>query len=132
MANRLIGEILKEINEDVSAIKNYETNSYLRNVFEHAFMPEKRFLLPEGIPPYKAQLGPAQQHEMAFFMEAKKFYVYCRQDLKPIKREQMFINCLEALSDSEAKIFIAIKEQTLSELYPNITLESLKAIGYFK
>lgn len=132
MANKLIHEILKEINEDVSSIAKFESNNYLRNVFEHAFRPEKKFLLPDGIPPYKSQVGPAEQHEHAFFMEAKKFYVYCRQELKPIKREQMFINCLESLAESEAKILIAIKEQTLNVLYPNITLDSLKAIGYFK
>ena len=130
MANILISDILKELNEDISKISKYSNNTYLRNVFEHAFIPEKKFILPEGVPPYKTQLGPSVQHDQTFFMEARKFYVYCRADLKPAKREAMFIGCLESISAEEAKVLIAIKEQNLETLYPNITAAALKEVGY--
>jgi hypothetical protein len=132
MANILIADILKEVNADINNIKKHAGNNYLRNMFEHAYLPEKKFLLPEGVPSFKAQLGPSVQHEQSFFMECKKLYVYCRADLKPIRRETMFISCLESLSEEEAKIFIAVKEQNLQSLYPNITLEALKEVGYLK
>ena len=130
MANLLISDILKEVNQDIGALAKYKTNNYLRNVFEHAFIPEKKFILPEGVPPHKTQLGPSVQHDQTFFMEARKFYVYCRADLKPLRREAMFISCLESLSAEEAKILIAIKDQSLTDLYPNITASKLKEIGY--
>lgn len=132
MANLLIADILKEVNQDIKNLEKYKANNYLRNVFEHALLPEKKFILPEGVPPHKTQLGPAVQHDQTFFMEARKFYVYCRADLKPIRRESMFISCLESLSADEVKILVAIKDQKLSDLYPNITIEKLREVGYLK
>jgi len=133
MANLLIGEILKDINTDITTLTSkYSGHNYLRNVLEHSYIPEKKFLLPEGLPPFKTQLGPSVQHEQTFWMEAKKFYVYCRTDLKTQKREQMFLNCLESLSQEEAQIFVAVKEQNLETLFPNITLAKLREIGYLK
>jgi hypothetical protein len=128
----LIKDILSDANKDITSLVKYVNNGVIRPVFEHAFLPEKKFILPEGIPPYKSQLGPSIQLTGSFYMETRRFYVYCRDDLKPLKRETMFISCLESLSDEEAKILIAIKEQTLDILYPNITLEKLQGIGYLK
>jgi len=133
MANLLINEILKDINNDISNLTTkFATHNYLRNVLEHAYLPEKKFLLPEGIPEYKNQLGPAYQHEQSFWLEAKKFYVYLRTDLKTQKRESMFIAALESMATEEAKIFIAIKEQNLDIIYPNITLAKLREVGYLQ
>jgi hypothetical protein len=52
--------------------------------------------------------------------------------VKPIFREKLFIGALESLSVAEAKILIAVKEQKLHELYPNLTIGKLREIGYFK
>jgi hypothetical protein len=128
----LIKDILSDANKDITSLKKYSSNSVVRPVFEHAFLTEKKFILPDGIPPYKAQLGSSEQLTGSFYMETRRFYVYCRSDLKPLKRETMFISCLESLSNEEAKILIAIKEQKLDSLFPNITLEKLRGIGFLK
>lgn len=133
MATLLIGEILTDINTDISTLDSkYSGHRYLRNVLDHSFILGKKFLLPDGIPAFKTKTGPAVQHDQTFWMEAQKFYVYLRTDLKSVHRERMFISCLESLSNEEAIIFIAIKEQNLESLYPNITLHKLKEINYFK
>lgn len=127
----MIGDLLKDINTDINKAIENKNNQYLRNALEAAFIPEKKFILPEGTPPYKEQQGPSAQLTGGFWMIAKKLYVYTRADLKPAKRESMFIQDLEILSKEEAAIFVTIKDQTLSTLFPNITRESLTKVGYF-
>ena len=127
----LIEDILSDINLDIKKLEKYSDNKILRNILEYAFIPEKKFLLPDGVPPYKEQSGPSVQLTGALAMEAKKFYVYLRADLKPAKREQLFISCLEYVSKKEAGILLAIKDQNLPALYPNITFDALKSYGYF-
>jgi hypothetical protein len=43
----------------------------------------------------------------------------------------MFIQLLENVHPSEAKLVIAIKDQTITELYPNITLDKIVDSGFF-
>jgi hypothetical protein len=126
-----IGETLKDINEDINKLKEHAGNAYLRNVFQCAFIPEYKFVLPEGTPPYKVNgLSPVET-KGTFWQEARKLHTYCRKDLKPLRREMLFVQMLEALDPESVGIMLAIKEQTLSDLYNNITYEKLLEVGYF-
>jgi hypothetical protein len=78
-------------------------------------------LLPEGEPPFKPADQPVGMCDTNLFLEAKKMYVFMRQDLKPIKREGLFIGLLEGIHPTEAAILIAVKDQKLQKLYPKIT-----------
>jgi hypothetical protein len=127
-----IGETLADINKDINELRKHAGNQYLRNVFECAFLPEKKFLLPEGVPPFKINGLSSVETKGTFWQEARKFYTYLRPDLKPIIRERNFIQALEALDKESVGIMLSIKEQTLTALYPNITFEALKEVGYFK
>jgi curli biogenesis system outer membrane secretion channel CsgG len=64
-----------------------------------------------------------------FFQETRKFYVFNRKDLPKLRREQLFIQLLEALHPSEAKIIVAMKDQNLNSLYNNITHQVLAQYG---
>jgi hypothetical protein len=121
MATKLITEILTEINEDSSTIVKYKDNGALRLIFEHAFDPTKKFILPDGEPPFKQDAAPIGMSPANLFMEARKLYVFCRQDLNPVRRETLFIQLLENLHPSEAKMLLALKDQKLTKLYPKIT-----------
>jgi len=47
MATTFLPEILEEINNDPKLLSTkYKSNSALRIVFDYAFTPEKKFLLP--------------------------------------------------------------------------------------
>lgn len=127
-----IGETLGDINKDIKNLNEHKDNQYLRNVLEHAFFPEKKFLLPEGTPPFKTNGLSSVETKGTFWQEARKMATYARADLKPVNRERLYISALEALDKESVGIFLAIKEQTLSSLYPNITRESLTAAGYFQ
>lgn len=127
-------ETLSDINKDINAIKLAEhwNNSFLRNILEHAFIPEKKFILPEGTPPYKVNGLSGVETKGVVWQEARKLAIYARADLKPIRRESMFIQALESFDKDSVAVFLALKEQNLDSLYPNITREKLTEIGYLK
>lgn len=129
---KFLTEVLEEINSDVKKINSYKDDAALRFIFEYAFDPEKKFDLPDGEPPFKPDGAPIGMTPANLRMEAKKLYVYTRKDLKPIRKEQLFIGLLEAVHPSEAKLLCHIKDQTLEDLYPNITRTLLEGLGYIK
>lgn len=121
MASKLITELLDEINKDPSAITKHAGNGALRLLFEHAFDPAKKFILPEGAPPYKEDAAPIGMSPGNLHMEMRKLYIYCREDLTALRRETLFIQLLEGIHPSEAKLVLAVKDQELTKMYPKIT-----------
>lgn len=126
-----VKEILDAANTNIDSLKEHFGNQYFRNLMEAAYDVDKKFLLPEGTPPFKPSKLHEGQTTGQFWQIAKRLDVFYRSDVKSIVREHSFIGALEALSENEAKILIAIKEQSLDKLYTNLTLESLRKIGYF-
>lgn len=122
--------MLDEINEDPSKIELYKTDAALKIIFEYAFLPEKKFILPEGEPPFKPAAEPMGMTPTNLFSELRRMYVFCREDLKPIKREGLFISFLEGVHPEEAKMLIAVKDQTLHKLYPKITRKLVESAGF--
>ena len=131
---KYITEVLKEINDDVSLLKTtypkIGDGGPLGQIFQHAFMAEHKWLLPEGEPPFKPDAAPMGMSPARFIQEVRKFNIFKRTDLKSTKREQLFIGLCESVHPDEAKILIAIKDQKLTDLYPNITREVVAAAGY--
>lgn len=127
---KYLTEVLDEINSDPKTIDNYKTDTALKILLEYAYIPEKKFDLPAGNPPYKEDAAPIGMSPANLRMEAKKLYVFCRKDLKPIKREQLFIDLLENVHPSEAKLLLAIKEQKITKLYKKITRAVVEKAGF--
>lgn len=126
-----ISEILSAANTDINTLKQHIGNKYLRNLMEAAYIPEKKFVLPEGLPEFKGNLQHPDQISGAFWQIAKKLDTFQRAELPAIRRESIFIQSLESLSAIDAKILIAVKEQTLHKMFKTLTLKNLKAVGYF-
>lgn len=118
---KFVIEVLKEINDNPASMPNHINNQALKIALEHTFNPEGKFILPDTDPPYKEDAAPLGMSPGNFQQECKKMYVFCRADLKPIKREQLFIGLLENVHPTEAKLLLAIKNQDISKLFPNIT-----------
>ena len=127
---KYLTEVLEEINSDPKAIDNYKTDMALKMLLEYAYIPEKKFDLPAGNPPYKEDAAPIGMSPANLRMEMKKLYVFLREDLKPIKREQLFIDLLENVHPSEAKLLLAIKEQKLTKLYKKVTRSVVEKAGF--
>lgn len=132
MANRkFIPEILDEINEDPKKIELYKGNAALKIVFEHAFLPEKKFDLPEGEPPYKKDSAPIGMSPGNLMMELRRFYIFTpERELSKVRKETLFIQLLENIHPSEATLMCAIKDQTLTKLYKKITVNLLVDNGF--
>lgn len=85
----------------------------LRLVFEGIYNPDIIWLLPEGAPPYK----PVQKAEDAqgrFYAEIKKLYRFVKgggDNIKAVKREQLFIQMLEALDPDDAVMMCRVKDK---------------------
>jgi hypothetical protein len=125
---KYIWEILEEINNDITKINNYKSNTALKLILQNNFDINLKWLLPETTPPYKSAVEPSGMAASNLYMEAKKFYIFRRADLPALKRESLFIQLLESVDPKEAKIVLAIKDQSLTKLYNNITKEVAKML----
>ena len=134
MAQKFITEVLDEINKDPSLFQTtYKKNGNggpLGKLFMHAFTAEGKFLLPDGEPPFRPDPMPQGVGQINFITEIRKFDLFCRKDLTPTKRESLFIQLLEVVHPNEAKIIIAVKDQKLTDLYPNITRQVVADAGF--
>lgn len=127
---KYITDILTEINDDPKKIEQYKSNAALRFIFEHAFLEDKKFALPEGEPPFKPDSAPLGMTPANLYMEVKKLYVYCRTDLPALRRETLFISLLENVHPTEAKLLVHVKDQNLPKMYPKITHKLVSDAGF--
>ena len=127
---KYITEILQEINTDPKAIDKYKGNGALRLIFEHSFLEEKKFALPEGEPPFKKDPAPIGMTPANLYQEVRKLYIFCRTDLKQLRKETLFVQLLEGIHPSEAELVLAIKDQKLTKMYPKITHKLVAESGF--
>lgn len=127
---KYIPEILKEINENPELLANYKGDAALTIIFKYAFDPTQKFLLPEGTPPFKPDAAPIGMSPATFKQELKRLYVFCRQDITSLRRETLFVQLLENIHPSEAEVLLAIKDQSLTKIYKNITHELVYNNGF--
>lgn len=126
-------EMLQDIDKNPELLNTkYKTSAPMRIVFEYAFIPDNKFILPEGDPPFKPDPAPLTMSRSNFIMELRRLYIFTkkREDLAAIRREALFIQLLESIHPSEAKVLLAIKDQKLDELFKNITFERVVAAGF--
>ena len=119
--SKYLTEMLEEINADASALPKYKENGALRILFDYAYNPSLKMILPEGVPPYKEDAAPIGMSPGNLMMEVKKLYIFCRADLTPLRRESIFLQLLEGLHPTEAKLILAVKDQDLTPLYKNLS-----------
>lgn len=131
---KYITEVLKEINDDPSLLqttyRKVGNGGPLAVFFKHAFTAQGKFLLPEGEPPYRPNPNPIGMTPAIFQQEINKLYVFCRADLTAAKRETIFVQLLEAIHPTEAKVLLAVKDQALPKLYPNLTRKVVADAGF--
>jgi hypothetical protein len=128
---KFIPEILEEINKNPAAIQDYKNNAALILLFQYAFLPEKKFDLPEGAPPYKRDSAPIGMSPIVFMTEFRRFYIFTKEKQLPkIRKEALFVQLLESIHPSEAEILLCIKDQNLNRLYSNITRDIIESAGF--
>lgn len=111
--------LIKDENERIHWLRQNHSRP-LEMVLLGAFDPKIKWLLPEGVPPYKPNDLVDQQH--IFYSESRKLYLFIEggnPNLKQLRRETLFIEMLEAIDPEDAKLLLAIKEKHLP--YPGVT-----------
>lgn len=126
---KYVTQMFEEINADPDKLALYKDDAAVRIILTHAFVPEKKFILPEGEPPFKPAAEPLGMTPTNLFSELRRMYVFCRADLTPFKRESLFISFLEGIHPTEAAMMIAVKDQELHKVYPKITRKLLEKHG---
>lgn len=136
MAAKYITELLKDINDNPSLLTNDMRrrgagDTFISLLLEAAYDPEKRFILPTTRPPFRPNQKPLGLCESSIRAEISRFYLYRNtKDFTKGKRELLFVQALERVSAEEAEVLLAIKEQNLQRLYPNITPQLVCDAGY--
>lgn len=133
----LLSEVLSMINEDVTLINPgqpfaYQKNSALHQVFFYGYVPQARFKLPAGDPPYTPNQMQAGTNPVDLLIAIRRgqFHNFHDNNIPAPRREAIFIRLLETVNIDEAKVLLAVKDQKLDQLYPNITYSVLYKAGY--
>lgn len=121
----LLSEVLQKVSnaktkkEKIQLLRKYGTPA-LRAILIWAYDPTVISMLPPGEVPYtKNDSPPGTEHTM-LFNEYKKLYHFVKggnDGLSKMKREQMFIQLLEGLHETEAAVLSLVKDKKLNKRY---------------
>ena len=100
----------KSISDRIDYLRSID-HPIIRTILRHMFDPNLKWVLPEGTPPFKPFEFDEQNR---LWSEVRRFYLFTKDgnpNLKPLRREQIFIEMLENIPVDEAKFLIYIKDQ---------------------
>ena len=127
-------EILTKVNnakdkpKKIEVLKKYDTNE-LRMFLKGAFDEKLEWLLPEGKPPYTPNDAPVGTEHTWLKQEVKRMFHFLKggnPQLSQMKRDNMFIQMLEGLSEEEAKLLVWAKDNELNKHYKGLTANLIK------
>jgi hypothetical protein len=119
----------KSRNKQVDLLREHSSYA-LKTVLGYGMDPNVKWLLPDGDPPYKPLFDAADQ-EGRFYTECKKLIYFVDseegQQVKQVRREQLFIQVLETIDPRDAKLLLRMKNKKLKikpdavkEAFPNL------------
>lgn len=118
---RSIASIIAEVEKQKTAQKQADvlkanSSKALKDIIGYAMDPTVQWLLPEGDPPYKA-LHEASDQEGRLYTETRRLVYFVNtpegNNVKPLKREQLFIQLLESVDANDAKLLLRVKSKSL-------------------
>jgi len=113
----IIEEIEKEknVNKQAELMKSYSCKA-LKDIIGFGMDPNVKWLLPEGDPPYRPLPVEADQ-EGKLYAETKMFQYFVDSNegsgIRPMKREQLFIQLLESIDPRDALLVLRVKNKKL-------------------
>ena len=123
----------KTKNKKVEILRGYNSDAF-RMIIKASFDPNIVWVMPVGDVPFTPNDAPAGTEHTRLATEAKKLYRYIRggDNVTPqFKKEQMFIQLLEGLHVSEAKLVCDIKDKNLHQTYKGLSANVVReAFGW--
>jgi len=116
MTKYSVSDILKKCSEYKKKEERVEAlrvncNEACKIILQYMFHPDVKFALPEGKPPFK--YSEFEEHNM-LHTEAKRLYLFLEgvnSDMKPVKRERLFLDILQSVNPEDADLLIAMKDK---------------------
>lgn len=99
-------------------------NFAIKTILRGAFDPNVKWVLPEGEPPYTPCEYPNVENML--YSEVRRLYLFVEggnDNVKPLKRESMFIDLLQSITPDDAKLLIAVKDKRLP--FDGLTAETV-------
>ena len=123
----------KTKNKKVEILKKYNSDA-LRMVIKSSFDPNIVWVMPKGNVPYPPNDAPAGTEHTYLEVEARRLYNFAKggkNTINKIRKETLFIQMLEGLHASEAKVLIDVKNKSLNKTYKGLTSDMVKeAFGW--
>ena len=123
--NPLLSEVLSLVSKQktkakkIQTLKQYES-LHLKSVLIWNFDESVQSMLPDGEVPFNKNEAPAGTEHLHLAYEWIKLYNFVKggnDALRPMKREQLFMQLLEGLHPDEAEIICLVKDKNLKKKY---------------
>jgi hypothetical protein len=123
--NPLVSEVLEFISkkrtkaEKIKALKDFESPE-LKSILIWNFDESIVNMLPDGIPPYSPNEAPKGTEHTNLSHEYKILYNFLKggnDQLRPMKREELFLQLLEGLHAEESEVICLVKDRNLNKKY---------------
>ena len=135
----LFSEVLDKVHkaktkeQKVEILRQYNTEA-LRMIIKASFDPNIEWVMPKGEVPYTPNEAPDGTEHTVLASEARKLWHFIKgadtTTTQP-KKEQMFIQMLEGLSEGEAKLLVAAKDKKLHQVYKGLSTNVVReAFGW--
>jgi hypothetical protein len=118
---KTLASIIAEAEKQRTAAKQAEvlknnSSKALKDIIGYAMDPNVTWLLPETDPPY-TPMHPAADQEGRLYAETRRLIYFVDspdgRQVKPLKREQLFIQLLESIDADDAKLLLRVKNKAL-------------------
>jgi hypothetical protein len=124
-SNPLLSEVLAKVSKQRTKAKKIQVlkeneSLHLKAILIWNFDDTVLSVLPEGEVPYNKNEAPAGTEHTYLAHEWKVLYNFVKGGndfLRPVKREQLFLQLLEGLHPDEADIVCMVKDKNLTEKY---------------
>ena len=124
-SNPLLSEVLTKVSKQRTKAKKIQVlkeneSLHLKSVLIWNFDDSVVSVLPEGPVPYDKNEAPAGTEHTYLAHEHKLLYNFIKGGndfLKPVKREQLFLQLLEGLHEDEAEVICLMKDKKLTDKY---------------
>ena len=124
-SNPLLSEVLAKVSKQRTKAKKIQVlkeneSLHLKSVLIWNFDDTVISVLPEGPVPFDKNEAPAGTEHTYLAHEHKVLYNFIKGGndfLKPVKREQLFLQLLEGLHEDEAEVICLMKDKKLTDKY---------------
>ena len=124
-SNPLLSEVLSLVSKQKPKAKKIQTlkqsaSLHLKSVLIWNFDESVKSMLPDGEVPFNKNEAPAGTEHTYLAHEWKVLYNFVKggnDTLRPVKREQLFMQLLEGLHPDESEIICLVKDKNLKKKY---------------